>query len=83
MDSERFVMKNRIEVNLPENEIGEFHIRKSKQDYGIITELIYNNISIMSDRPSEFNEHIPFFSLQLHGNVLICGLGIGFIKDLL
>ena len=52
---------DRIEVNLPENEIGEFAIVKSKRDYGIETELIYQDISIMSDQTQEFNEHIPFF----------------------
>jgi len=83
MDNKRFVMENRTIVDLPENEIGEFRIQKSKRDYGIETELIYQDKTIMSDRPSEFKEHIPFFSLQLHGNVLVCGLGIGFINEVL
>jgi len=75
--------KNRIEVDIPENIIGDFQICKSEQKYGTLTELIYKDISIMSDRPSEFKEHIPFFSLNIFGNVLICGLGIGFVNEVL
>jgi len=71
---------NKITVNIPEGTNGNFRITKSKYNK---TNLMYKDISIMSDSPEEYEEHNPFFSLNLKGNVLVCGLGIGFINETL
>tara|TARA_R100001594_G_scaffold85908_1_gene120422 strand:+ start:2599 stop:3156 length:558 start_codon:yes stop_codon:yes gene_type:complete len=84
------ILKNnyRITVDLPEQTNGDFKIRKlecepHECDGGIKTVLYHKNMPIMSDLPEELKEHLPFFSLNLSGNVLVCGLGIGFINEVL
>tara|TARA_Y100000296_G_C5123272_1_gene231538 strand:- start:456 stop:1067 length:612 start_codon:yes stop_codon:yes gene_type:complete len=72
-------------VNLPENTIGNFSIKKCNNHphWGNATQLLYKGESIMSDRMAEYIEHLPFFLENLYGTVMVSGLGIGFINEVL
>ena len=74
-------MINRVAVDIPEQELGSFKIKHRNKKYGLETILIHNKQHIMSDRPSEFEEHGPLFSETLRGNILVTGLGISYVHN--
>ena len=69
-----------LRSNVPIQRLNSFEIIKSKDGD---TELVNGKTFVMTDRKSESDEHAIFFNQPLKGNVLVTGLGIGFVNEYL
>jgi predicted membrane-bound spermidine synthase len=66
-----------IKSHIPTQQVNDFEIRND----GDQTQLFNGQQLIMSDRQEESDEHAVFFSLPLHGDILITGLGVGLVNE--
>jgi hypothetical protein len=69
-----------IVINIPIQQLNSFEILKPNK---METRLVNGKNIIMSNRKTESDEHAVFFNQPLKGNVLVTGLGIGFVNEYL
>ena len=80
------MMKNRYGLDgiIPEAISGEFEIKhqpdENSTDY-MATCLYCNGTMIMSDRAIEHELHSSVWETSFYGNVIICGLGLGYVHN--
>jgi len=79
----------RMKVNIPEGVSGEFRIKKIKTDHYCGSDepldeytILFNqqDLNIMQDTTREYREHKQFLK-DVHGNVIVAGLGLGMINQ--
>ena len=67
-------------INVPIQQLNSFEILKPNK---METRLVNGKNIMMTNRKSESDEHAVFFNQPLKGNVLVTGLGIGFVNEYL